>query len=196
MAANCRQGLFAGRAGGPAATRNPPVWRPGDSAAPGLSLQSAHEPARTAALACCRLRHRPSPAVHGAGAVLRRLHRHHVDGHPPRLRPVAAAHHHGAGLVARDLRLRAGDPEPGLGPGRAGGRWPGRPLWRLQGADRGQPVLCRRAGADGPVHLGPGLHRQRGLVAGHGPVGHHLRGGLRGDRSPGRAGADAAGPWA
>ena len=110
-----------------------------------------------------------------------------VDGHPPRLRPVPAAADDGPRLVARDLRVCNRHPEPGLGPLRAAGRHGGRPLRRLPRADRRRPVLCRRPGADGAVHLGPGLHRQRRADAGHGAGRHHLRHHLRRDRAQRRA---------
>ena len=71
-------------------------------------------------------RHAGQEPVDDPGAALRRRHRHPVDGHPPRLRPVAAADHDGARLDPRDLRLRAGRAEPRLGHRRAASpaRWP------------------------------------------------------------------------
>ena len=86
----------------------------------GERLSSTRRPSRLGSSAVrrpvgARARSGAADAVDDAGARLRRRDRHAVDGHSPRLRPVAAADHPGPRLDARDLRLRAGGPEPGLG---------------------------------------------------------------------------------
>jgi hypothetical protein len=131
----------------------------------------------------------PTPTAHDdAGPAVRRGHRDPEHGHSPWLRPVAGSHHDGPRLEPRDLCLRAGGAEPGVGPGRATGRHAGRPLWRLPRADWWQRAVRRRAGADGVGHLGPGLHGQRRPVAGLGAVRYHLCRGLRRHRAQRRTG--------
>ena len=83
-------------------------------------------------------RARRQAAVDDAGAGLRRRDRHPVDGHPPRLRPLAAADHHRARLEPRDLRVRARGAEPRLGHRRAVRRRARRPLGRVSRPRRRQ----------------------------------------------------------
>eukprot|EP01136_Pigoraptor_vietnamica_P043831 Opistho-1_new@19779 len=131
---------------------------------------------------CPRTR-QPQP-VHPAGAGLRRPHRHALHGHPPWLRPVAAAHHPGAGLDARELRLRACDPEPVLGRVRHLCRYGGRPLRRVSRADRRRGALWPGPDRHGPDHHPHDLCPDRRRADRRGPGRHHLRGDLRRDRPP------------
>ena len=128
-------------------------------------------------------------AVHDAGARLRRRHRHPVHGHPPRLRPVAAAHHAGAGLDARDLRLRHRHPEPGLG--RASASSPA--CWPTASAPSAcwsaAPCSTRWAWPAWRCRPTPLRVRADGRRADRRGAGrHHLRGDLRRDRPPDRPG--------
>jgi hypothetical protein len=132
----------------------------------------------------CKLpRPRSRPPSPLAGAVLRRHDRHALDGHPPRLRPLAAADHAGAGLEPADLFLRAGDPEPLVGHLRRVRGHAGRPLRRVPGADRRRGVLRAGARGHGAFADAAAVHAERGRADRRGAGGHHLRGDLRRDRA-------------
>src|SRR5450830_882106 len=103
-------------------------------------------------------------SIDGPGSDLRSGHRHPVDGHPPWLWPVAAAHHPGPRLAAPDLCPGDRDPEPVLGTVRHLCRHGRRPPGGLQGLAGWGPAVCTGPGRHGTVDQGHGRRRCGGLV--------------------------------
>ncbi|MCY1205997.1 hypothetical protein D9M72_175570 [compost metagenome] len=124
-----------------------------------------------------------------AGAVLRRHDRHALDGHPPRLRPLAAAHHAGTGVEPTDLLVRAGGAEPVVGHLRRVRGHAGRPLRRVPRADRRLAAVRGGPLRHGAFADAAAVHPERGRADRRGAGGLDLRRDLRRDRpaDPGRA---------
>ena len=127
-------------------------------------------------------RHHTAHPVDDAGADLRRRHRHALDGHPARLRPLARPHHHRPRLEPRDLRLRHRGTEPGLGPRRPVHGRHCRSLRCFSHPRRRHRALCGRPGDHGPGDQRPRLPGRCRAPDRHRAVGDDVCGGLRRDR--------------
>src|SRR5450830_381858 len=113
-------------------------------------------------------------SIDGPGSDLRSGHRHPVDGHPPWLWPVAAAHHPGPRLAAPDLCPGDRDPEPVLGTVRHLCRHGRRPPGGLQGLAGWGPAVCTGPGRHGTVDQPPGFCPDHRGLDRRRPGRHHL----------------------